>query len=79
MPKLQTYKIYEKTTFKDIIETINNFWDIKDNVENYTIKFIDEEDDIEEIKFEGGILEFLKLRTNIKYAKFIYMNKLGKE
>lgn len=79
-PKLQTYKIYEKTSFKDITDSINSFWDIKE-VSDYRLKFLDEYDDVEELYLDDKtyVLEFLKLRTNIKFVKFIYVNSNGKE
>lgn len=77
---LQTFKVDLQTTFSGLRENILKFWDLKDRQVEFDLKFLDINNDISSLKNSDNLVvdTYLKGKSNMKKAKFIFMsNKLS--
>lgn len=76
---LQTFTINLDTTFNKLINSILGFWELNKREDEFSIKFIDQSGDISNVRNNSEAVDvFLKGRSNMKKAKFIFVsNKIS--
>lgn len=73
---LQTFKIDLNTTFVELKKGILNFYDLNERENDFILKFIDEDGETTNVRNDDEIVDaFLKGKSNMKKAKFLFMPK----
>jgi len=81
--RLQTFRIDSKTTFKILREQIHNFWQFYQDDHNFALYILEnngllEIRNNEEVEVQGAIDAFLKSRSSLKKAQFLYIPNIKK-
>lgn len=74
---IQTFRIDLNTNFVSLINSIIKFWDLEGRDSEFEIKYLDPDNELHPIKANDvrNVDMFLKGRSNLKKARFVYISK----